>query len=232
VAAGKLTAKTIRFLPMRLLYATIPLSIIFTAAGAWLLVGAKAATPNSPNSGTDPVHPVTPEMATAAAAFTKRQAPDFALPDPKGKTWTLKELTGPKPLFIYFILDGCPCSTDAEPLFHSLYARFKGKVNFVGVIGSDGKTAASWAQKHDMPYTILADPKLVAVHAYDAKHSVYNALVTADGRIEKMWPGYSAEMLKEVNSKMAALVGEPEKPFDPAYAPLKMASGCFFPKAS
>jgi len=217
---------------MRLFYFTLPLAVVMAGTGVWLLTSASRFVPtNSPNNGTEPRHPVTPDMSAGATALAKKIAPDFSLPDSRSQIHTLSELTKDKPLYIYFILDGCPCSTDAEPLFHKLWERYKNQINFVGVIGSDQKTAAQWQKDHQMPYTILADPQLKVIHAYDARHSVYNALVTRDQRIDKMWPGYSHDMLIEVNSHMASLLGIPEQPFDPLYAPLKLSSGCVYPAA-
>jgi peroxiredoxin len=221
---------------MRLIYITLPAGLLIAAGGVVLMVASSRATNaagiNSPSSGTNPVHPVTAEMAAEAAKEAKLTAPPLSLPDATGKQWTFSSLSNGKPVYLYFILDGCPCSTDAEPLFHELYKRYKDKITFAGVIGSDRAAAAKWAKDHEMPYTILADPKLTAVRAYNAKHSVYNVLITPDGHIDKMWPGYSQDMLREVNSHMAAVIGTPEKPFDPLYAPLKMSSGCFFPSGT
>lgn len=214
---------------MKLLYVTVPLGALMAGAGIWLLTYPTSANTPPPTSGTQPRHPVTAEMAKNAASFAKKMAPDFSLSDPAGKAWTLKELTADKPLYVYFIKDSCPCSTDAEPLFHLLYDRYKDQVNFVGIIGSDAKTAARWKKDHQMPYTILADPQFKAIHGFKATNSVFNALVNTDGTIEKMWPGYSHDMLIEVNQRIAGVLGIPAKPFDPLYAPLKLSSGCFFP---
>jgi peroxiredoxin len=167
-------------------------------------------------------------MAVESNAMAGKAAPDFKLEDAKGKDWTLASISQGKPVYMYFILDGCPCSTDAEPLFHELYKRYKGEINFVGVIGSDKETAAKWAKTHEMPYTILADPRLQAIRAYRARHSVYNVLITPDRKIDTMWPGYSQDMLRDVNSRMGAVTTGTPKDFDPLYAPLKMSSGCYF----
>jgi peroxiredoxin len=167
-------------------------------------------------------------MAVETAAMAGKTAPEFKLDDSKGKEWTLASLSQGKPVYMYFILDGCPCSTDAEPLFHELYKRYRNEITFVGVIGSDQATAAKWAKEHEMPYTILADPKLEAIRAYRAKHSVYNLLITSDRKIDTMWPGYSQDMLRDVNTRMGAVTSGTAKDFDPLYAPLKLSSGCFF----
>ena len=215
---------------MRLIYVTLPAGLFLAGCGMWLVAASHAATAapaTSPSSGTEPRHPVTRDMAVEAAAMANRPAPDFKLSDSHGKEWTLASLSGGKPVFLYFILDGCPCSTDAEPLFHELYKLYKNEINFVGVIGSDEKTAAKWAKDHSMPYTILADPKLKAITAYKAFHSVYNVLVTPDFKIDTMWPGYSQDQLRDLNTRMGVLAGN-QKSFDPLYAPMKLSSGCLF----
>jgi hypothetical protein len=54
-------------------------------------------------------------------------------------------------------------------------------------------------------------------------------LVGADGKIVKMWPGYSKSLLADMNATIAATLGEKARPFDAAYAPVKQATGCAFP---
>jgi hypothetical protein len=53
-------------------------------------------------------------------------------------------------------------------------------------------------------------------------------LLSKDGKVVKMWPGYSVDILQEMNSLMAKEAGVPEKPFDTKYAPKQQASGCAF----
>ena len=75
---------------------------------------------------------------------------------------------------------------------------------------------------------LLADPKLEIIHAYKAQQSVYSALVSKDGHIVKLWPGYSSDMMQEMNKLMAEEVGEPARAFDTQYAPKEKTSGCYF----
>jgi len=216
---------------MKLIYLTLPFSALLAGVGVWMVAEASHGRVRdaSPNSGRDPIHPVTASMTEAANKMASKDAPEFTLSDPSGKSWSLASLTNGKPLYMYFILDGCPCSTDAEPIFHQLYRQFKGAVNFVGIIGSDPKTAGRWASDHSMPYPILSDPTCKVIHAYKARSAVYNVLVTPDHKIDHLWPGYSQDLLKAMNRRIAQVAGVPEQPFDPLYAPLKKTTGCFFP---
>lgn len=183
----------------------------------------------SPSAEIDPIHPVTAEMAAETAAWKAKSAPSFSLADSTGKSWTLQSLTNGKRLYLYFIIDGCSCSEGAEPHFQGLYSLYKGRVNFAAIIGSDQKTAGKWVKVHNTPYPVLADPNLKAVHAFEAKHSVYNVLITPDGKIDTMWPGYSQDMLRDINAHLAASIGMSDPPqFDTYDAPLKLTSGCFY----
>lgn len=184
---------------------------------------------NSPSSGLDPVHPVTQAMVKLTAAAARKPAPDFDLQDASGKNWNFASLSQGKPVYLYFILDGCPCSTSAEPLFHDLYKKYQGKIAFAGVIWDSPKAAAQWAKGHETPYPVLADPKLKAIHAFKATNSVFSLLIMPDRTIEKMWPGYSQDLLRDISSNLARAADVPDTPFDPRYAPLKKSSGCYFP---
>jgi peroxiredoxin len=154
--------------------------------------------------------------------------PTFKVKDATGADVIVGDHQAKKPQFVYFVLDGCPCSFDAEPLFHDLYKRFKGNVDFVSVTNGDLEKAKLWRTELSVPYPVIPDPKEEIIHAYGAKAAIYSALITKDGHIAKMWPGYSKDLLIEMNTVMSKLAGVPEKPFDTKYAPITKATGCAF----
>lgn len=212
---------------MRPIYITMPLSIILAGAGvAMLITGAKKRVPPEAPEYTGPKHPVSAEMATESAAWTAKKAPEITLTTAEGKPWSLHKTLNKKPAFVYFVLDGCPCSIDAEPLYHRLYNNYKDQIDFVGVISSDQKVAADWVKSNRTPYTMLVDKESKIAKQYKASRSVYSALIAQDGTVVKMWPGYSKDMLTEANKLMAKTAGVDEKPYDPAYAPKELSSGC------
>jgi peroxiredoxin len=175
-----------------------------------------------------PKHPVTDEMLLATDAKSQKLAPAFSVRDTKGRTVTIAPPVADKPQFVYFVLDGCPCSFESEPLFQDLYRQFDGQVEFVAVTNADEKKAAQWQTQMSVPYPVVADPQLEIVRAYEAINSVYSALIDRDGAIVKMWPGYSKDILLEINDLMADAAGIEAKPFDTKYAPLEKSSGCKF----
>jgi peroxiredoxin len=197
-------------------------------SGVWFARSASHDVRPVDPSDIEPRHPVTQEMASAVASLVGKQAPAFSLPDQSGKLRTLEELCQGKPLFLYFILDGCPCSTEAEPQFHRLYKLYKGSANFAGIIASKPAEAKVWATEHEAPYTILADPAQKSIKAYKALHSVYSVLIRPDGSIDRMWAGYSQDMLKEASACIAVRSSVAEKVLDVEGAPKKLSSGCAF----
>jgi peroxiredoxin len=212
---------------VRPIFFTLPLGLLFACVGALMyLQSLRPATAEAMNMG--PKHPVTPEMQAAIDAMEQKTAPSFELPDETGKVRTLEEFHDGKPLLLYFIKDGCPCSIESEPLFQKLYRHHEGRVNVVGIIGSDSDVAAKWKEMFETPYPVLASPDHKVMQAYDVPRSVYTVLITPEGKIARMWGGYSARMLLEANSLLAALSDASEKPFEPDYAPEELSSGCSF----
>lgn len=197
------------------------------------LVGCAEAPPPEPRAANPsevakPRHPVTPEMWQDAEKAAGQPAPLFEATDADGVTHSLATLTGDKPLALYFIKDGCPCSVDVEPLYQRMAAKFGDKVHFAGVINGDAEIAKAWLAKMETPYPVLLDPEIKVVKEYKADRSVYLLVIGADGNIVRMWPGYSQTMLSELNATLAKMTGTEETPFDAAYAPKEPTSGCSF----
>lgn len=176
-----------------------------------------------------PRHPVTAEMETKVIGLNQRAAPFFKLPDTDGKSIAIGG-QGPRPQFIYFVKKGCPCSYDAEPLFHDLSKKFEGKIDFISITDADLKDAKKWDIDLKVPYPVVSNPNVEVMEAYQAPNSVYNSLVNKEGIIIRRWAGYSKSYLTEMNEEMTKLVGEELKPFDVKYAPLAGTSGCSYEK--
>lgn len=177
---------------------------------------------------TKPRHPVTATMAEEAEATARKAAPPFDGVDASGRRRTLDALTHDRPLVLYFMKDGCPCSVDAEPLYQRMAAKFGAKANFAAVINGGQMVADKWLKVMKTPYPVILDPDQRIIKDYGIERSVYLALIDPEGRIVKLWPGYSATMLKELNAALSQATGTEETPFDPLYAPVELSSGCSF----
>jgi peroxiredoxin len=214
---------------MRAVFLTVPAGLALLCAGAALMVASKTPHMSSVDIKEANVrHLVTPEMIRETEGFARKVAPTMEAVDSEGKRVVLGAKNAPRPQFVYFVLDGCPCSFDAEPLFHKLHKQFKGQVDFVSVTDGNPKKAHDWSVQMLVNYPVVPDPEKRLIKAYGAKASVYSCLLSADGHIIKMWPGYSAGFLKDMNATMAKAANVTEKPFDPEYAPLEKATGCAF----
>lgn len=214
---------------MKLIWFSLPAGLALASGG--LLLYWEALRPHV--EATDiindqPRHPVTPEMVRKTNAEVKKLAPAFALKGTDGKTVTLASPGATRPQFIYFVMDGCPCSFEAEPLFHDLSKKYRDKVDFVSITDAEPAKAKRWSTQMLVPYPVVSDHSLEVINAYQATNSVFSVLVDRTGRIVKAWPGYSVGILQEMNRKMAQLSDTPVTAFDTKYAPVKEASGCAF----
>lgn len=203
----------------------------FGIASAALLLGCgKPGTTSQPNS--DPVvsgprHPVTDKMKKVSDAFSKVKAPDFAAESlDTTETVKLDDLLAVGPVVLYSILDGCPCSTDFEPIANALQKRYGDKAGVVGLFTDVREKADKWAADHSTSHVILLDADKKIVKLYKQERSVYVSLIAKDGSIVKSWPGYSADMLIELDGLVQKDAGLKLEKLDTAYAPKEPASGC------
>lgn len=207
----------------------IPLSVALVCAGLAMYLSAKPAkdTGYEIDFNQPPTHPITEAMAKEASKMARKSAPAFHVLDVKGVSHSLSGIRD-RPQLLLFILDTCPCSIDAQPIFNRFAKHWDGKIDFLGVINVDAKKGRSWASDYRPVFPVVPDPNLRIIHAYQARQSVYSALVSRKGEIVKLWPGYSADLMQEMNELMAVEIGEKPRPFDAQYAPKDKTSGCVF----
>ena len=214
---------------MRISLIAMPLACFLAATGVFL--GWQAAHAARQNLGFNPYEPqhwVTSQMEVETAAVTNRRAPEMKCETEAGKPFQLAPAEGDKPQFVLFIKDNCPCSIDAQPLFNRLAEKFGSQISFVGVIDGDQKQTKEYASQFSVAFPVIADAKLNIIHAYKADAGIFSCLVAKNGHIIKMWPGYSASLLEDMNHVMSAEAGVRETSFDPQYAPIKKATGCAY----
>ena len=96
------------------------------------------------------------------------QAPDFTLPDQNGNRHSLSDYRGKEVILYFYPKDNTPGCTKQACGFAERYPQFieKGAV----VLGISKDSVAShkkFEEKYGLPFTILSDPELVAIQAYD-----------------------------------------------------------------
>jgi peroxiredoxin len=170
-------------------------------------------------------HRVTPEMAEGSRERVGTPAPGFEADGSDGRRYALDAQLRRGPVVLTFIKEGCPCSEAAQPFFNAVRDAYP-KAAFLGVIDVDPDAARRWAGKFGAAYPLLTDRSYRIVRDYGAENSAYVVVVGPDGRIQKHWPGFSSDMLRELGATLAALTGAAEAPLNVADAPDTLYSGC------
>jgi peroxiredoxin Q/BCP len=112
---------------------------------------------------------------------TGQRAPDFELPDQHGTPVRLSSFRGQCPVVLFFYpkddTTGCTieaCSfRDQLPRFDSLGAKV------IGISSDSSASHLRFAQKHDLPYTLLSDPGGKVKKMF----GVSNTLIFIPGRV-------------------------------------------------
>ncbi|WP_286810993.1 peroxiredoxin [Bacteroides sp. Phil13] len=96
------------------------------------------------------------------------KAPSFELPDQNGDMHTLEEYRGKKVILYFYPRDNTPGCTKQACGFGELYPQIMEKNAIVVGISKDSVASHKrFEEKYNLPFTILADPELTAIQAYD-----------------------------------------------------------------
>lgn len=96
------------------------------------------------------------------------KAPGFELPDQNGNIHTLEEYKGKKVILYFYPKDNTPGCSKQACGFAERYPQFieKGAV-VIGVSKDSIASHKKFEEKYSLPFTILADPELEVIKAYD-----------------------------------------------------------------
>ncbi|MDY5565081.1 MAG: thioredoxin-dependent thiol peroxidase [Candidatus Limivicinus sp.] len=148
------------------------------------------------------------------------KAPDFSLSDQHGNTVSLADYAGKKIVLYFYPRDNTPGCSRQACAFAGAYEDFK-TMN-VAVIGVSKDSVAShvkFAEKYSLPFTLLSDPELQAIQAYDVWQEKKNYgkvsmgvvrstyIIDENGVIEKVMPKVkpdtnAAEILEYLRGKV------------------------------
>ena len=96
------------------------------------------------------------------------QAPDFTLPDQNGNMHSLSEYRGKKVILYFYPKDNTPGCTKQACGFAERFPQFTEKGAVVLGISKDSVAShKKFEEKYGLPFTLLADPELAAIQAYD-----------------------------------------------------------------
>ena len=96
------------------------------------------------------------------------KAPEFTLPDQNGNMHSLSEYRGKKVILYFYPKDNTAGCTKQACGFAERYPQFTemGAV-VLGVSKDSVASHKKFEEKYGLPFTLLADPELVAIQAYD-----------------------------------------------------------------
>ena len=96
------------------------------------------------------------------------KAPAFSLPDQNGELHTLEEYRGKKVILYFYPKDNTAGCTKQACGFAERYPQFleKGAV-ILGVSKDSVKSHKNFETKYELPFTLLSDPELSVIQAYD-----------------------------------------------------------------
>ena len=96
------------------------------------------------------------------------KAPEFSLPDQDGVMHTLKEYAGQKVILYFYPKDNTPGCTSQACGFSQRYPQFQEKDAIVIGISKDSVAShKKFQEKYNLAFTLLSDPELTAIKAYD-----------------------------------------------------------------
>ena len=96
------------------------------------------------------------------------KAPEFSLPDQNGQLHTLSSYQGRKVILYFYPKDMTSGCTAQACSFRDLYPQFQEKGAVVLGVSKDSVASHKrFEEKHGLPFTLLSDPELQVITAYD-----------------------------------------------------------------
>ena len=145
------------------------------------------------------------------------KAPDFTLNDKDGKAVSLSDFLGKKVVLYFYPKDSTPGCTRQACAFAGAYSEFKNKnVEVIGISRDSVASHVKFAEKYNLPFTLLSDPELDAIKAYGVwqEKKLYGKvsmgvvrttfIIDENGNVEKIMPKVkpdtnAAEILAQMN---------------------------------
>jgi len=146
------------------------------------------------------------------------KAPGFNLPDQDGKMHDLKDYAGQWVLLYFYPKDDTPGCTIEACAIRDNFPKFKKmKAVVLGVSADPVKKHAKFAEKYDLPFTLLSDEKHALLDAYGvwAKKKFMGReymgilrnsyLINPEGKIAKIYEGvkpkdHAEEVLQDLKA--------------------------------
>ena len=95
------------------------------------------------------------------------KAPTFTLKDKNNNDVSLSDFLGKKIVLYFYPRDNTPGCTRQACAFAESYSIFKEKnVEVIGISKDSIASHVKFAEKYNLPFTLLSDPELIAINAH------------------------------------------------------------------
>ena len=138
----------------------------------------------------------------------KTPAPNFKLLDQNGKEHTLAYHRGSYVLIYFYPKDDTPGCTKEACTIRDMYKDFESNgVKVFGISADSVESHKKFAEKYQLPFTLLSDPKKEVIKKYEASGTLFTKrnsyLIGLNGMIEKVYPNvdpttHGAEILQDI----------------------------------
>jgi peroxiredoxin len=147
------------------------------------------------------------------------KAPVIDMASSTGKKFSNAQVQKEGGYMLLFLGVDCPATPQAEPYFASMVKAYGKKNRLFVVMDTDKKGFDAWQKKYKSPFTVVLDDKKATIRAYDVASGPTVVSVTKDGKVDKVWAGYSQKIYTEINAGLAGLAGEKPAELDLSKAP-------------
>lgn len=98
---------------------------------------------------------------------TGDKAPNFTLKNKDNNDVSLSDFLGKKVVLYFYPRDNTPGCTRQACAFAEAYSTFREKnVEVIGISKDSVASHVKFAEKYNLPFTLLSDPELIAINAY------------------------------------------------------------------
>ncbi|WP_227624934.1 peroxiredoxin family protein [Fimbriimonas ginsengisoli] len=124
------------------------------------------------------------------------------------------------PFFLYFINDRDNLSSRASTEINRMVRGYgKSKAKWYAISNAPADRARSYVVEFKPPYQVLMDDHLSTIQAFGIQNAPAVVMIDREGKVAKIWKGFSGPMLKDLNRTVARVNGKRVRWYDFSRAP-------------